>query len=84
MSEWITTEHGDEYKDITTNGAWEVIRFRGNSALYSYCPYCDYTHPCYKHVRNKDGSWSPNVVYAPEQEFNFCPMCGTRMLEELN
>lgn len=82
MSEWITTEDGVEYKDITTNGEWEIIRFRGNAALYSFCPYCGHTHPCYKNVHNEDGSWSLNVIYAPEQEYNFCPMCGTRMLEE--
>ena len=35
-----------------------------------------------KENRNEDGTWAM-PVYAPEKEFNFCPMCGTQMLEEL-
>ena len=79
MSEWITTEDGTEYKNITTNGAWEVIRFRGNAAIYSFCPYCSFIHPCYK--ESFVDNWL--VEYAPEKEYNYCPKCGTRMLEEL-
>ena len=84
MSDWITTEDGTEYKDITTNGTWEVIRFRGDLALYSFCHYCGHIHPCYKNERDENGKFTLKVVYAPEKEYNFCPMCGTRMLEDLN
>lgn len=84
MSDWIVTEDGTEYKDILTNGAWEVIRFRGDLALYSFCPYCGHIHPCYKDERNENGQFTFNVVYAPEKEYNYCPMCGTQMLGGLN
>lgn len=84
MSEWIMTEDGVEYKDITTNGAWEIIRFRGDLALYSFCPYCGHTHPCYKEDRGENGEFLFKVVYAPEKEYNFCPKCGTQMLEGLD
>ena len=81
MSEWIEAENGVEYKDITTNGEWEVIKIRGDGAYYSYCPYCDYMHSCWKNIMHEDGLWV--TEYAPEKEFNYCPKCGTRMLEEL-
>lgn len=84
MSEWITTENGTEYKDIVTNGAWEVIRFRGDAALYSFCPYCGYTHPCCKEERGENGELTFKIIYAPEKEYNYCPICGIQMLEELN
>ena len=84
MPEWITTEDGTEYKDITTNGEWEVIRFRGDAAYYSFCPYCGHIHPCYKDERGENGEFTFKIVYAPEKEYNFCPMCGTQMLEGLN
>ena len=84
MSEWIVTEDGTEYKDIVTNGAWEVIRFRGNMALYSFCPYCGHMHPCYKDERDENGNFTFHIVYAPEKEYNYCPMCGTQMLGGLN
>ena len=82
MSEWITTEDGTEYKDITTNGAWEVIRFRHDAAIYSFCHYCGYIHPCYKEDRTIEIGLK--IEYASGKEYNFCPICGTRMLEELN
>lgn len=84
MEEWITTEDGIKYKNITTNGAWEVIRFHGDMAVYSFCPYCGHTHPSYKNVHDKNGNFTYKIVYAPEKEYNFCPMCGTQMLEGLN
>lgn len=84
MSDWIITEDGTEYKDITTNGEWEIIRFRGDAAIYSFCPYCGYTHPCYKDERGENSEFTFKIVYAPEKEYNYCPICGTRMLEELN
>ena len=84
MSDWIATEDGTEYKNIVTNGEWEIIRFRGNMALYSFCQYCGYMHPCYKEERGENGENLFKVVYAPEYEYNYCPMCGTQMLGGLN
>ena len=84
MSEWIKTEDGVEYKDITTNGEWEIIRFRGDATLYSFCPQCGHTHPCYKDERGENGEFTFKIVYAPEKEYNFCPMCGTQMLGDVD
>ena len=78
MNDWITAEDGTEYKYITINGLWEVIRFRGNAALYSFCTNCGYLHPCYKNHLGSNFA----IEYAPEKEFNYCPMCGTKMLED--
>ena len=77
--EWVTTEDGVEYKNITTNGKWQVVRFRGNAAYYSFCPYCGYTHDCYHDIRNPVTEEWEGIEYAPEKEFNYCPMCGERM-----
>ena len=83
--EWLMTEDGCEYKEITTNGYWQVIRFKGNAALYSFCPYCGYTHPCYKNAMEFDSDGNNvgwlKIEYDPEKEFNFCPMCGEEMKE---
>ena len=82
MSDWIEMENGIEYKDVTTNGYWNIVRFRGDAAIYSWCPRCGHVHPCYKEAFNKEGHHS--VEYAPEMEFIYCPMCGAQMLEEIN
>ena len=77
-NEWIKTEDGFEYKNIRKNGHWEVIRWRHDVAYYSFCPFCGYMHSCYKNNRNEDGTWGM-PIYAPEKEFNYCPMCGKDM-----
>ena len=82
MSDWIEQDNGVKYKDITINGEWQIIKFWGDGAYYSYCPYCGYTHGCWRNVINPDGGIGM-IEYAPDKEFNFCPKCGTRMLEEL-
>lgn len=78
-NEWLKSEDGFEYKHITTNGHWYVIRWKHDAAYYSYCPFCGYAHACYKNIRNEDGSWSFKVEYDAENEFNYCPMCGEDM-----
>lgn len=77
-NEWLKSEDGFEYKNIRDNGHWKVIRWRGDGAYYSYCPFCGYSHSCWKDERDKDGRWD-GIVYAPEKEFNFCPECGKKM-----
>lgn len=76
-NEWIVNEEGYEYKNIRKNGHWEVFRWRGDIAYYSFCPFCGYIHCCYKNYRDEDGYWK--IEYAPEKEFNYCPMCGEDM-----
>lgn len=73
---WIDNGEEPPYKLITTNGKWKVIRFYHDGAFYSWCQNCGYTHSCFK--ESKD--WP--IKYDPEKEFNYCPICGTDMLEE--
>lgn len=75
-NEWIKTEDGFEYKNIKNNGHWEVIRWRGDAAYYSFCPFCGYMHSCTKNY-TEDETW--HIIYDQENEFNYCPMCGTDM-----
>lgn len=75
---WLMSEDGFEYKNIRKNGHWEVFRWRHDAAIYSFCPFCGYIHCCDKEERNEDGSWG-FPIYAPEKEFNYCPMCGEDM-----
>ncbi len=80
--EWYETDDGDEYRVIGNNGEWQIIKFRGDGAFYSWCPHCGYTHACYKDVRNPVTQEWEGIDYAPEKEFNYCPMCGKDMRDE--
>ncbi len=83
MDEWIKTEDGFEYKNIRKNGHWQVFRWKGDLAYYSYCPFCGYAHSCWKQKRNEDGTWDMMIIeYDAENEFNYCPMCGEDMENE--
>ena len=77
-SEWLKSEDGFEYKNVRENGYWKVIRWRGDCAYYSFCPFCGYQHTCWQEQRCEDGSWG-GIEYAPEKEFKYCPECGKKM-----
>lgn len=78
---WIDNGENPPYKLITTNGKWEVIRFCHDGAFYSFCPACGYSHSCYHNIRNPITDEWTGIEYAPEKEFNYCPMCGMSMLD---
>lgn len=75
MNGWIETEDGFKFTVIDTNGYWRIIKIKHNSALYSSCSGCGYIHPCYK----EDKLTQLKKIYAPEEEFRYCPMCGKDM-----
>lgn len=77
-SDWIEIDGGLKYKTIRNNGHWEIIKWEHDTTYYSFCPFCGYVHVCCKDNRNEDGTWSL-PIYAPENEFNYCPMCGKDM-----
>lgn len=82
--EWLKTVDGSgEYRVIGGNGKWEIVKFRGDGAFYSLCPFCGHIHSCWKNKRNPDTAEWEGIEYASENEFNYCPMCGENMnLEE--
>lgn len=68
-----------KYEYLFSNGLWEIIKIDGDCAYYSHCPCCGYIHSCYKTIRNKVTREWEGLDYDSENEFNFCPMCGTNM-----
>lgn len=93
---WIYIGEDPEQKDfdepycsakvLGTNGDWMVTRYRGDVAVYSVCSHCGFSHTCYKtnfanfDKNNPLNENKPLTEYDEEQEFNFCPECGERML----
>lgn len=77
--ECIEIDEDHKYKQLGFNGDWQIIKFCGDMAIYSSCTHCGYTHACYKDKRNSAGECIFGCEYDKEQEFNFCPRCGTKM-----
>lgn len=71
-------ENGDEppYKFVREpNGKWQIIKFLRNIAIYSFCENCGFVH-----VTSKNNH-SLIMEYDESQEYNYCPMCGDKMLD---
>ena len=63
------------------NGKWIIGKWYGDVTIYSRCSVCGFEHTAYRnnYCRN-DGV--AHVKYDKEKEYNFCPMRGTKMLND--
>ena len=57
---------------------WTYEKFRGDAAIYAFCPKCGFHHNPSKMVTDEDGKWTSEVQY----QYNYCPMCGERLYDE--
>lgn len=54
---------------------WEIVKYRGNMAIYSRCK-CGFRHSCYRNGdRDKGEAWT---VFEPRYLYNYCPHCGAK------
>ena len=54
---------------------WVYEKFKGDMAIYSICPKCNFVHQCGE-VDFKTGEYKVNDQYV------FCPLCGTFLYDE--
>lgn len=54
---------------------WKYEKFKGDSAIYAFCPECNFYHnPSELNVE----TMKVEVNY----QYNYCPMCGTYLYNE--
>lgn len=76
---YVENGENQPYKFVREpNGKWEIIKFLIDSAIYSCCPNCGFIHATYKNAH------LTYCEYDESQEYNYCPMCGDKMLEQEN
>ena len=54
---------------------WEYEKFRGDAAIYAFCPKCRFHH-CPS--RWNYDTWQSDLVY----QYNYCPICGEYLYNE--
>lgn len=57
---------------------WEYERFRGDAAIYAFCPKCGFHHNPSRMVTDEDGKWITEIQY----QYNYCPLCGEYLHNE--
>ena len=57
---------------------WTYEKFRGDAAIYAFCPKCGFHHNPSKMVTDENGKWTSEVQY----QYNYCPMCGEHLYDE--
>lgn len=69
------------YPNEGKNGKWWVLRFYHDGAWYSYCDSCGYYHNTSTPFKDMCNITFDGNRYDPQKEFNYCPICGKKMLK---
>jgi len=51
---------------------WEYEKFRGDAAIYAFCPKCKFYHNPSRMDMGENGKWTTEIKY----QYNYCPICG--------
>lgn len=54
---------------------WEYEKFKGDGAIYAFCPKCGFCH-CPSEFNYKTGK--SELIY----QYNYCPICGESLNDE--
>lgn len=57
---------------------WKYEKFRGDAAIYAFCPKCGFHHNPSRKGMNEDGKWATNILY----QYNYCPICGEYLYDK--
>ena len=51
---------------------WQYEKFKGDSAIYAFCPKCNFRHDPSDMEKDEYGKWNTVIKY----QYNYCPICG--------
>ena len=58
---------------------WTYEKFKGNGAIYAFCPKCGFYHNPSRFLSNDKGLYEVQVTY----QYNYCPMCGEYLYDDI-
>ena len=54
---------------------WEYEKFKGDAAIYAFCPKCNFHH-CPSEMNTT--TWESDILY----QYNYCPICGEYLYDD--
>ena len=54
---------------------WTYEKFKGDAAIYAFCPKCNFHH-CPSEMSFE--TWESDILY----QYNYCPMCAEYLYDE--
>ena len=57
---------------------WEYEKFKGDMAIYAFCPKCNFHHCPSELVKDEDGKLTTDIKY----QYNYCPICGEYLYDD--
>lgn len=57
---------------------WLYEKFRGDAAIYAFCPKCGFHHSPSRMVTDENGKWTSEIQY----QYNYCPICGKYLYDK--
>ena len=57
---------------------WKYESFKSDSAIYAFCPRCNFYHDPSRLVTDEEGKFDIEVVY----QYHFCPNCGEYLFDD--
>lgn len=54
---------------------WQYEKFKGDGAIYAFCPKCGFRH--------NPSVWDPTTMSSDiGYQYNYCPMCGEHLYDD--
>ncbi len=57
---------------------WTYEKFKGDGAIYAFCPKCGFHHNPSSFLPNSEGIHEVQITY----QYNYCPMCGEYLYDD--
>lgn len=57
---------------------WQYEKFKGDMAIYAFCPKCNFYHNPSVRAIDETGKWDSQIKY----QYNYCPICGEYLYDD--
>lgn len=57
---------------------WKYEKFKGDAAIYAFCPKCGFHHNPSRMEQDENGRWSTEIKF----QYKYCPMCAEPLFDK--
>ena len=74
----MNTRLAKQEKEDSVKRTWIYEKFKGDAAIFAFCPECNFRHCPSKIDIGEQGELLHRITY----QFNYCPMCGEYLFDD--